>query len=139
MDREDLEQVDNLRYTWQQLIARAMETNCLLLSLQPHFADDLCHNLECFRHDTIQYCHDYRTSGPMMPGLTPREASDRLLLFQVGFIFLDTLVHILFNIFVNIRLSAKSLLHLVKYTLGSEVMKIQGFWNIMPFRLINSY
>lgn len=84
MDREDLEQVDNLRYTWQQLIARAMETNCLLLSLQPHFADDLRRNLECFHRDTVQYCHDYRTSGPMMPGLTPREASDRLLLFQVG-------------------------------------------------------
>lgn len=84
VDREELEQVDNLRYTWQQLIARAMETNCLLLSLQPHFADDLHRNLESFHHDTIQYCHDYRTSGPMMPGLTPREASDRLLLFQVG-------------------------------------------------------
>jgi dynein heavy chain len=85
VDREGLEQVDNLRYTWQQLIARAMETNCLLLSLQPHFSNDLCQNLECFRRDTVQYCHDYRTSGPMMPGLTPREASDRLLLFQNQF------------------------------------------------------
>ncbi|KAJ9592734.1 hypothetical protein L9F63_015614, partial [Diploptera punctata] len=85
VDREDLEQVDNLRYTWQQLLARAQETNCLLLSLQPQFAEDLRRNLECFRQDTIQYCHDYRTSGPMMPGLTPREASDRLLLFQNQF------------------------------------------------------
>jgi dynein heavy chain len=92
VDREDLEQVDNLRYTWQQLIARSMETNCLLLSLQPHFADDLCRNLECFHRDTIQYCHDYRTSGPMIPGLTPREASDRLLLFQVKFVFVKTYV-----------------------------------------------
>lgn len=97
VDREDLEQVDNLRYTWQQLIARAMETNCLLLSLQPHFSNDLCHNLECFCRDTVQYCHDYHTSGPMMPGLTPREASDRLLLFQVGFMFVNTSVNIFFN------------------------------------------
>lgn len=92
VDREDLEQVDNLRYTWQQLIARAMETNCLLLSLQPHFAEDLCRNLDCFHRDTIQYCHDYRTSGPMIPGLTPREASDRLLLFQVGFMFVEAYI-----------------------------------------------
>lgn len=107
VDREDLEQVDNLRYTWQQLIARAMETNCLLLSLQPHFSNDLCHNLECFRRDTVQYCHDYRTSGPMMPGLTPREASDRLLLFQVGFMFVNTSVNILVNILFNMKTQCK--------------------------------
>lgn len=103
VDREDLEQVDNLRYTWQQLIARAMETNCLLLSLQPHFANDLCHNLECFCCDTVQYCHDYHTSGPMVPGLTPREASDRLLLFQVSFMFVNTSVNILVNILFNMK------------------------------------
>jgi len=84
--------VDNLRYTWQQLLAHAMETNCLLLSLQPHFADDLCRNLERFHRDTVQYCHDYRTSGPMVPGLTPREASDRLLLFQVWLSFVRVYV-----------------------------------------------
>lgn len=81
--REDLEQVDNLRYTWQKLLLRALDVNVLLLAMQPHFQEDLRANLERFRQDNIDYCHEYRTTGPMMPGLTPREASDRLILFQV--------------------------------------------------------
>nr|CAD7397043.1 unnamed protein product [Timema cristinae] len=85
VDKEDLEQVDNLRYTWQRLQARALEVNVLLLTMQPHFEDDLRENLDNFRQDNIEYCHEYRTTGPMMPGLTPREASDRLIMFQNRF------------------------------------------------------
>ena len=75
--------MDNLRYTWQRLLGRAMDVNVLLLTMQPHFEEDLHRNLEHFHHDSVEYCHEYRTSGPMMPGLSPREASDRLMLFQV--------------------------------------------------------
>ncbi|XP_052132221.1 dynein axonemal heavy chain 5, partial [Frankliniella occidentalis] len=85
VDREDLEQVDSLRYTWQRLQGRAMDVTCTLLNMQPTFQDDLRRNLERFRQDNVEYCHEYRTSGPMMPGLTPREASDRLILFQNRF------------------------------------------------------
>ncbi|XP_046689316.1 LOW QUALITY PROTEIN: dynein axonemal heavy chain 5-like [Homalodisca vitripennis] len=85
VDREDLELVDNLRYSWQRLLGQAMDVNVLLLTMQPHFEEDLRRNLDRFRQDNIEYCHEYRTSGPMMPGLTPREASDRLILFQNRF------------------------------------------------------
>ncbi|XP_018911445.2 dynein axonemal heavy chain 5 [Bemisia tabaci] len=85
IDREDLEQVDNLRYAWQRLLARAMDVNILLLTMQPHLEADLRRNLDRFRQDNIDYCHEYRTSGPMVPGLSPREASDRLILFQNRF------------------------------------------------------
>lgn len=42
-----------------------------------------------------------------MPGLTPREASDRLLLFQVGFMFVNTSVNILINILFNMKTQRK--------------------------------
>lgn len=86
IDREDLEQVDNLRYTWQRLLARAMDVNMMLLTMQPHFEEELFRNLDKFKKDSDDYCHQYHTSGPMMSGLTPREASDRLILFQVIFL-----------------------------------------------------
>ncbi|KAI5700773.1 hypothetical protein M8J75_002754 [Diaphorina citri] len=85
VDKEDLEQVDSLRYTWQKLLARAMTANVLLTTMQPRFEQDLADNLAQFRQDKVDYCHEYRTSGPMMPGLSPREASDRLILFQNRF------------------------------------------------------
>ncbi|KAG5316099.1 DYH5 protein, partial [Acromyrmex insinuator] len=85
VDQECLEQVDNLRDTWQKLLARAQESHVLLLNLQPQFENDLRNNLEKFRADNEMYCEEYRSSGPMQPGLSPRDASDRQILFQNRF------------------------------------------------------
>lgn len=87
MSKEDLEQVDNLRYTWQQLQATALASHVQLLKMQPQFENDLKSNLDRFREDNASYCHEYRYAGPMQAGLTPREASDRLMLFQVSIIY----------------------------------------------------
>lgn len=51
--------------------------------MQPAFESDLSKNLDTFKSDKIEYVHEYRNTGPMQPGLTPREASDKLILFQV--------------------------------------------------------
>ncbi|KAL7304210.1 hypothetical protein TKK_0003404 [Trichogramma kaykai] len=85
VDRECLEQVDNLRYTWQQIQTRALNSHIQLLNLQPQLEQELRANLEKFRVDNEAYCEEYRTSGPMQAGLTPREASDRQILFQNRF------------------------------------------------------
>lgn len=79
-----MEQVDNLRYSWQQLQATALASHVQLLKMQPQFENDLKNNLDKFREDNADYCHEYRHAGPMQSGLSPREASDRLILFQVG-------------------------------------------------------
>lgn len=83
VEKEVTEQVDNLRYTWTQLLAKALTVNVQLLSMQPQFQDELRTNLAKFKQDKIDYCNEYQVAGPMEPGLAPREASDRLILFQV--------------------------------------------------------
>ncbi|VVC99768.1 unnamed protein product, partial [Leptidea sinapis] len=85
VNKEDLEQVDNLRYTWQRLQATALASHVQLLNMQPQFESDLNNNLDKFRADNADYCHEYRHAGPMQSGLSPREASDRLILFQNRF------------------------------------------------------
>ncbi|KAK4873406.1 hypothetical protein RN001_015435 [Aquatica leii] len=80
-----LEQVDNLRYTWTRLMAKALNVNVQLLSMQPQFQEELHTNLARFKQDKIDYCNEYKNSGPMESGLAPREASDRLILFQNRF------------------------------------------------------
>lgn len=87
-----MEQVDNLRYTWNQLLAKALKVQIHLLDMQPQFQEDLRNNLEKFRQDKIDYCNEYRNSGPMQPGLSPREASDRLMLFQVDITTITCLI-----------------------------------------------
>lgn len=84
VEREIMEQVDNLRYTWGRLQGLAQKCHVQLLDMQPHFQEDLKSNLDRFKQDKINYCNEYKTAGPMQSGLTPREASDRLILFQVS-------------------------------------------------------
>lgn len=83
VEQEHMEQVDNLRDTWHKLQSRALATHCKLLEMQPAFQLELRTNLDKFKTDKIDYVNEYRTAGPMQPGLTPREASDKLILFQV--------------------------------------------------------
>lgn len=56
--------------------------------MQPAFESELRKNLEVFKQDKIEYVNEYRTTGPMQPGLTPREASDKLILFQVNILLI---------------------------------------------------
>ncbi|KAF7265346.1 hypothetical protein GWI33_021235 [Rhynchophorus ferrugineus] len=85
VEQEIIEQVDSLRDTWKKLLNNALKVQVGLLDMQPQFQNDLKSNLDKFRQDKIDYCNEYRTAGPMQPGLTPREASDRLILFQNRF------------------------------------------------------
>lgn len=84
VEQETLEQVENLPYAWNKLLNKAQATQCKLLDMQPQFQDELRQNLDQFKQDKIDYCHEYKHAGPMEAGLAPREASDRLLLFQVS-------------------------------------------------------
>ncbi|KAF0306204.1 Dynein heavy chain 5, axonemal [Amphibalanus amphitrite] len=83
--REDADAVDTLRYTWQRVQSHAAEVQSLLRSVEPHFRGELVRNLAQFERDVRQFCADYRRQGPMSPGLEPREASDRMQLFQNRF------------------------------------------------------
>nr|XP_036233287.1 dynein heavy chain 5, axonemal isoform X1 [Bactrocera oleae] len=85
VEREQFDLVDNLRSTFQNLLSCALQAQVKLLDMQPSFQDDLKNNLEKFKQDKIQYVNEYRNAGPMQAGLTPREASDRLILFQNRF------------------------------------------------------
>nr|XP_022920640.1 dynein heavy chain 5, axonemal [Onthophagus taurus] len=85
IERETLEHVDNLPYTWSKLLNKAQKAQCKLLDMQPQFQADLKQNLEQFKKDKIDYCNEYKNAGPMETGLAPREASDRLILFQNRF------------------------------------------------------
>ena len=81
--RDDADAVDTLRYTWQRVQGHAADVQSLLRSVEPHFRGELVRNLAQFERDVRQFCADYRHQGPMSPGLEPREASDRMQLFQV--------------------------------------------------------
>ena len=85
LSTSDLEHVQCVASAWRSLQRRALEHHQELVAVQPAFKRQLLDNLRIFRIDVNDFCADYETNGPMVQGLTPRQASDRLIIFQNRF------------------------------------------------------
>ncbi|XP_052062310.1 dynein axonemal heavy chain 5-like isoform X2 [Mytilus californianus] len=85
VNKEEMERCDTLRYSWEKLQAQAAEVQTTLLEVQPMFKSELIENVKTFIGDCDDFCGGYDTAGPMVPGVAPREASDRLVIFQNNF------------------------------------------------------
>ncbi|XP_032555846.1 dynein heavy chain 5, axonemal isoform X2 [Chiroxiphia lanceolata] len=83
--KEETEKVDTLHYTWEKLLIRANEVQNELVALQPNFRGELISAVKTFTEDCAQFYSDYDQNGPLVVGLKPREASDRLTMFQNRF------------------------------------------------------
>lgn len=86
--KEEMEKVDTLRYSWSKLQALASEVSSHLLQIQPQFRAELIDNVKSFEKDCTNFYGSYEKSGPGVPGVKPRDASDRLIIYQNTF---DTL------------------------------------------------
>ncbi|XP_012940947.1 dynein heavy chain 5, axonemal [Aplysia californica] len=87
-EKEEAEKCDTLRYSWERLQAQAVEVQDHLLKIQPDFKQDLIEDVKVFKVDCDDYYSSYDEKGPMVAGVPPREASDRLVIYQNTF---DTL------------------------------------------------
>ncbi|XP_037533193.1 dynein heavy chain 5, axonemal [Nematolebias whitei] len=83
--KEEVDKVDTLRYTWEKLLSRTVEVQNELDALQPHFREELVNNMKTFQEDCHYFYQDYEKDGPMVVGLAPQDASDRLIMFQNRF------------------------------------------------------
>ena len=86
--QEESERVDTLRYSWTRLLATAKQVQDYLISIQSEFKENLVTSITSYHEELNAYYKEYTTKGPMAPGVSPRDASDRLIIFQNQF---DTL------------------------------------------------
>ncbi|XP_041422160.1 dynein heavy chain 5, axonemal isoform X4 [Xenopus laevis] len=79
------ERVDGLAYAWKNVNTQAVHTQNLLIKVQPEMKTDLLDGAEKFHIDATAFYKNYDLSGPGVEGIPPREASDRLQVFQAKF------------------------------------------------------
>ncbi|XP_071957073.1 dynein axonemal heavy chain 5-like [Antedon mediterranea] len=79
------EKVDSLTYAWQKVAAQALQVQSHLLIIQPEFKSNLLEGVAQYQGKVQAFYSDYETSGPMVHGIPPTEASERLQLFQARF------------------------------------------------------
>ncbi|XP_053350448.1 dynein axonemal heavy chain 5 [Clarias gariepinus] len=79
------ERVDTLTYGWKTLKGLVMQTHNTLELIHPTMKAELLTGVKSFQAAVKSFYDGYDKSGPGVVGLTPREASDRLQVFQVQF------------------------------------------------------
>ena len=84
-NREESEKVDTLRYSVEKLFQQSSIVQSHLVTIQPEFQGTLLESVKNFKVDQATYTEGYDKSGPMAPGISPQEASDRLAVYQTQF------------------------------------------------------
>jgi len=83
--KEELATVSDLRYSWKKLRKLAMDVSDTLTRMQVGFKRTLIREVKAFVIDAQNFRRDWEAHGPMVPGLDPMEAVDRLKKFQQMF------------------------------------------------------
>ncbi|GBP33368.1 Dynein heavy chain 5, axonemal [Eumeta japonica] len=83
--KEDVDLVDGLRYSFKNMLTTAQQVQQKIVEMQGPLQDELTKGVASFNEDVLKFDADYDKFGPMTPGLTAREASDRVILFQSRF------------------------------------------------------
>jgi dynein heavy chain, axonemal len=83
--RAEVERLDTLHYAWHKVLTQSVDVQDHLIKIQPQFKGNLLESVSTFVKDVDNFTRDYTASGPMVSGITPQEASDRLSVFQLRF------------------------------------------------------
>ncbi|RLN86351.1 hypothetical protein BBJ28_00004571 [Nothophytophthora sp. Chile5] len=82
MDKDEMDQKSVLRSSWHRLVDYAEEVTDNLSEVQGGFKKQLIKDVKDFQGDVTQFRSDYESNGPMVSGLEPVEAVERLKRFK---------------------------------------------------------
>ena len=85
ISKEEQEQLDSMRFQWDKLTKFSIEKGANLIVIQPKFKTKLIDSVTQFQKDQTVFMSDYNIKGPMVSGIAPREASDRMAVYQTRF------------------------------------------------------
>nr|XP_055038161.1 dynein axonemal heavy chain 5 isoform X2 [Misgurnus anguillicaudatus] len=137
------ERIDGLVYTWKELNVVVNQTQDKLVEIQPHMKAELLSEVKAFQKAVHNFYDDYDKSGPGVPGLPPREASDRLQVYQAKFEELwrkyvnlscgEELFGLLVNDYPDLHRIKRELMLLSKlYSLYNSVIdSVSGYYDIL--------
>ncbi|DBA69380.1 TPA: Dynein gamma chain, flagellar outer arm [Trebouxia sp. C0005] len=83
--KEETDMVGDLRYSWKKLRKLSTDVSDNLARLQVGFKRELIKEVRLFVLDAQEFRQDWEANGPMVPGLDPMDAVDRLKKFQLMF------------------------------------------------------
>ncbi|XP_076264862.1 dynein heavy chain 8, axonemal kl-3 [Rhynchophorus ferrugineus] len=83
--KEDIERVESLRFNFQNMVTHSKTVQEDICEVQGPLLEELTNGVATFKEEVEAFDKDFEEKGPMIPGLSAREASDRVLAFQDRF------------------------------------------------------
>lgn len=83
--RTETERLDTLNYEWQKVLGLSKQVQDHLIAIAPSFRENLESSVKKFKVEVDNFVFEYDDKGPMVEGIAPSEASDRLAVFQMRF------------------------------------------------------
>lgn len=85
VSKEEADRVDDLRFKWRKLHQSAEKRSFEIFHMQHGFKKGLTQEVQKFSAEVIAFRNDYDSNGPMVEGLQPQEAMERLKRYQRQF------------------------------------------------------
>ncbi|KAF0689476.1 Aste57867_19083 [Aphanomyces stellatus] len=82
MNKEEMDQKSVIRSTWRKMVEYAEEVTDNLSEVQGKFKKQLTKDVKDFQADALQFRTEYTMNGPMVSGIKPTEAVERLARFK---------------------------------------------------------
>ncbi|XP_045497912.1 dynein axonemal heavy chain 8 [Colias croceus] len=83
--KDDIDMVYGLRYAFQNMLLTSQQVQQRIVDMQGPLQKELTEGVATFNSDVLKFDADYDAFGPMTPGLSAKEASDRVIMFQSRF------------------------------------------------------
>ncbi|MED6254978.1 Dynein heavy chain 8, axonemal, partial [Ataeniobius toweri] len=83
--QREVEEVHNLSSFYTNLQSKARSVQAELVRMQPKFKQDLLESVTVFKKDVDTYMKQFDSDGPLVQGISPQLASQRLQVFQARF------------------------------------------------------
>ncbi|KAM6082368.1 dynein axonemal heavy chain 8 [Chlamydotis macqueenii] len=137
--KEESEGVDSLRYVFNKLQKKAARVQEELVQVQPKFKSNLLESVAVFREDVSKFEMSYEMEGPMVPGVPPQEASNRLQIFQANFdeLWRKFITYSSGEQLFGLPVTNYEVLHKVRKELGL-LQKLYGLYDTV-INTVNSY
>ena len=82
ISNEEMDMRSTMRSSWTKMVDHAEEVQDELNEKQRAFQTDLLNDIRLFGEEVISFRSDYESNGPMVNGITPDEAQQRLVKSQ---------------------------------------------------------
>ncbi|KAG5868053.1 hypothetical protein JTB14_022256 [Gonioctena quinquepunctata] len=85
VSKEDIDRIESLRFNFQNMVNHSKVVQENICDVQGPLLEELTNGVAKFGEEVEQFDIDFELKGPMILGLSAREASDRVLAFQDRF------------------------------------------------------